>query len=448
MPKKGWPPLKKIKFCIVEDDANFRDVFASLLEKHGPVDQVGSLSQGLQYLQKQKPDILFLDLDLDLEEKAGMQLIQAAAAQKIYNVVLTSYDDSATIEQCLQLGANDYFVKGDEPSLLEDLISKYQLENQPTDQENLIPTYNQDFAEKLQWLRQQATSDLAVLLTGATGCGKTYLAEKIHQASGRKGKMISLNCSSLPKDLFESEMFGHKKGSFSGAQQDYKGKMAEAHQGTLYLDEIDSMPLALQAKLLKAIEEKQFYPVGSNQLVQSNFRLITSAQNNLPEMVEKKQFREDLYYRISFFKLQIPTLKERKEDILALLQAMLSGPRRYFFSHEFSKQVQNYNWPGNLRELKILACQLELNRRSYLDEQSLKNFFNPKEQVSLKDGLLSLEQKKMAQQIGLDGFIQTARKEIIDHFLNENSGEVNKTIKALGISSASFYRWKESSLST
>jgi hypothetical protein len=189
----------------------------------------------------------------------------------------------------------------------EDIIAKYKrLYKKPTNTEFLYTNHPQ-FKQNLEFLLGNAKTEFPILLSGPTGSGKTFFAKQLHMKSELKGSFVQVNCSAIPKELFESEMFGHEKGAFSGAVSKYTGKIAEANGGTLYLDELDSMPLEQQAKLLKVIEEKEFSAVGSNKVQKSQFRLICSAQKDLKKMIEEGRFREDLYYRISIIETRIPT---------------------------------------------------------------------------------------------------------------------------------------------
>jgi Nif-specific regulatory protein len=231
----------------------------------------------------------------------------------------------------------------------------------------------------LRQARQVGPSRATVLLRGESGTGKELLAEAIHQASPRKDKpLIKLNCAALPSELVESELFGHQKGAFTGAFQTKKGLFEVANQGALFLDEIGELSLDAQAKVLRAIQEKEIQRVGSETTITVDVRLITATHRPLEELLEQGKFREDLYYRINVFPIFIPPLRERREDILPLAEHFLSD-----FSGEYDKKIKRisspavdllvqYHWPGNVRELRncieraVLVCEEEVIRTYHM----------------------------------------------------------------------------------
>jgi two-component system nitrogen regulation response regulator GlnG len=234
-------------------------------------------------------------------------------------------------------------------------------------------------------------------------------------------------------------MFGYEKGAFSGAEKKYEGKILDAHEGTLYLDEIDSMPINQQAKLLKVIEDKEFYPVGSNKIQRSNFRLVCSSQRDLRQMMIEGTFREDLYYRISFIDIRILPLNERKDDIIPLLKNMLKGPRRYQITAEAATLIKEHSWPGNLRELQIFATNLELSKESKITDRLVRKILIPNEESG---DFFTEDQKKKIISLGLNGFLELMKKEAIELILRDTRNNVSQTTNKLKISPATYYRWK------
>lgn len=431
---------KQIKICIVEDDPAFRDTFAALLEKYGNVTQLSDYRSAIQYLKFNRPDMLFIDMELN-GEKTGHKIVEFASQKDIHCIVVSGLDDEDIINECINLGAKDYFVKGDELSLIKEIINKYKKTYRKPSNSEFTHTNHPIFKEKLEFLLENAKSNFSVLLTGPTGSGKTFFAKQLHMKSEVVGNFVAVNCSSIPKELFESEMFGHQKGAFSGALSNYDGKFLEAHNGTLYLDEIDSMPLAQQAKLLKVIEDKEFYPIGSNKLQKSNFRLICSAQKDLKKMIENGEFREDLYYRISFIETKIPALADRVCDIVPLLKVMLKGPRRYYFSPDFKSFIESLPWQGNLRELQIFASNIELANESKLTEKLAITILNRKKQ---EPELLTNFHIEKIKELGLENFIEMIRADAFKRFHSENNSNAEETSKALKVNLQTFYRrWRQ-----
>ncbi|MGI9518276.1 MAG: sigma-54 interaction domain-containing protein, partial [Pirellulaceae bacterium] len=208
-------------------------------------------------------------------------------------------------------------------------------------------------------LERVADSDASILLTGESGTGKELVARTIHQKSGRAGKpFVAVNCGALPEALLESELFGHVKGAFTDARSDRKGLFVEAHGGTLFLDEIGEMPVSMQVKLLRALEENQVRPVGGNQEIEIDVRLLSATNLDLASAIEENRFREDLYYRINVIQLELPPLRSRGTDVLKIAQhfvehfAERSGKAVTGVSDQAAKRLLDYSWPGNIRELR------------------------------------------------------------------------------------------------
>jgi PAS domain S-box-containing protein len=222
----------------------------------------------------------------------------------------------------------------------------------------------------LQLAQQMCDSTSPCLILGETGSGKSLLAKYIHQHSPRRdAPFVVVNCASIPNDLFESELFGHKRGAFTGAMKDKTGLFAQAEGGTLFLDEISELPLAMQAKLLHAVQEREYRPVGANAMRQADVKLLTASNRDLFAMVHNGAFREDLYYRLTVFEIQLPPLRQRRDDLLPLVYFYLNHfNQRYeklrHFSEEALTVMQTYNWPGNVRELAHVIERLVVTAQS------------------------------------------------------------------------------------
>lgn len=288
-----------------------------------------------------------------------------------------------------------------------------------------------DIVEKM---RRVATTDVTVLIEGETGTGKEILAREIHNNSPRKnGPFVVINCAAIPKDLLESELFGHVKGAFTGAITTREGRFQLASGGTLFLDEIGDMPLALQVKLLRALQEKVVNKVGSNRAEEVDVRIICATNQNLEEMVRTKRFRSDLYYRINIVRFYLPPLRDRGGDIMLIAKFFLDKYRKEYgsnvegFSINAVKAINNYNWPGNIRELENrIKKAVILSRHPLIEREDLEI------QLEVDAPLLPLAQAREEFQ----------RKYILEA-LRKNGGNRTKTAKDLGVDPRTIFRYLE-----
>jgi DNA-binding NtrC family response regulator len=275
---------------------------------------------------------------------------------------------------------------------------------------------------------------------GESGTGKSHLARAIHHLSKRKGYFVEINCAALTGDTLRSELFGHTKGSFTGAVSDTVGKLSHAHNGTLFLDEIGSMSFDMQEALLKAIEEKSYYPIGSNKLVKSDFRVISATLDNLEAKIRTGKFRFDLFQRISGYTMTQPKLSDRKEDILPFLKNKLQGKRKILFKEEARKFLETYQWPGNLRELSNFAELISQSESSVIQLDEVKAFLRISK-VQSATSLLTDEQYNRIKEVGLREFMDQLSMEIMEMALEENQHVATKAIAELKISTATFYKY-------
>ncbi|PMP63676.1 MAG: RNA polymerase subunit sigma-54 [Caldimicrobium thiodismutans] len=261
----------------------------------------------------------------------------------------------------------------------------------------LLETRNSQMAEVIKIIKRVAPSSSTVLILGESGTGKEVLARYLHFCSQRKGPFIAVNCAAIPEELLEAELFGYEKGAFTGAIKSKPGKFEQAEGGTLFLDEIGDLPLKLQAKLLRAIQEKQIERLGGERPIKVNTRIVAATNQNLEALVKEKRFREDLYFRLNVISVEIPPLRERKEDIPLLCKFLLKkicereNIREKSISDRVMKIFMKYHWPGNIRELEnLLERMVILSEGEELDVEDLpphlKNFEEPK--VEKKDNLL------------------------------------------------------------
>jgi two-component system, NtrC family, response regulator AlgB len=362
-----------LNVLVVDDEANIRKTLAVCLESRGhQVTAVSNVRDARTEADRQVFDLAFVDLRLGTEN--GLELIPALLSLSpwLKIVVITAYASVDTAVEAMKRGATDYIPKPftpDQVALVTERVAVVRSMEQRIAalQENLdrlhpeisFSSHHPGMQRAIELARQVAQSDAVVMLRGPSGTGKTVLARAIHEWSRRAGKPLGIvSCPTLSPDLLESELFGHIKGAFTGAVRDNPGRVAACEGGTLFLDEISDLPLPLQPKLLRFIQDREYERVGDHQTRKANVRIITATNANLDNLVKEHRFREDLYYRLNVIQIEIPSLRERPEDVEALATTMLGffGTQNHKifrgFSEEALKALREYSWPGNIRELR------------------------------------------------------------------------------------------------
>jgi len=360
---------------LIDDENRLRQVLARVLELEGYlVLQAPDARRGLQTLAEHASEILVILSDVKLPDGHGVALLPRyqAAAPLAEIILLTAYGTVPDGVQAMKQGAFDYLTKGDSDDQLVVVVARAvekaqlrrrvaELEKQVGQQYTFEAMIGQSVAlSKAKALAQRvAPTDSTVLLEGPTGAGKELFAQAIHQASARRGRpFVAVNCSAFPKDLLESELFGYKKGAFTGALSDKKGLLEAASGGTLFLDEIGELDLAVQAKFLRVLETQEFTKLGDTRPTRVNVRLIAATNRNLRQEAAEGHFRPDLYYRLSVFELAVPPLSARPADVAPLAEHFLRlfaaklRKRLPGFEPEALARLARYPWPGNVRELK------------------------------------------------------------------------------------------------
>ncbi len=358
---------------ILDDEEPIRKLLSRLIGLEGfDVFQVASINAAKKILQQKEIDIILCDVKLP--DGNGVDFVKELKSNypQTETILLTAYGNIPDGVTAIKNGAFDYIVKGDDNDkiipLLHRASEKVQLEKRIHQLEKQVgKKYSFDsiigsssgILTAISLAKKVANNDTTVLLLGETGSGKEVFAQAIHNESKRKSHaFVALNCSAFSKDLLESELFGHKAGAFTGAVKDKKGLMEEAHNGTLFLDEIGEMHPDLQSKLLRVLETREFIKVGDTQSIQVNVRIIAATNRQLQQEVMDGKFREDLFYRLNVFTIELPPLRERREDIAQLAEYYLSyfarkmGKKLKPISHSVIKKLEQQRWKGNIRELK------------------------------------------------------------------------------------------------
>ena len=357
-----------LSILIVEDDITFSLMLTTWLGKKGfVVRSSSSVSDAKRRLGEEAFDLVISDLRLP--DSDGIDLLKwlKSTHPSLPLIMMTSYAEIQTAVQAMKLGAADYIAKPLNPDELLGKIKElvYVEEKAParvpvsSAPDLYIEGQSQAARQLYEHVRLVAPTDMSVLVTGASGTGKEYIARRIHEQSNRsKAPFVAVDCGAIPKELAASEFFGHVKGSFTGAIENKTGAFVAAQGGTIFLDEIGDLTYEVQVQLLRALQERKVKPIGSNQEIAINVRLISATNENLRQAIEKGDFREDLYHRINEFTIRIPDLKERKEDLLLFANHFLDLANSELqkdiigFDNDTMQLFQSYSWPGNLRQMK------------------------------------------------------------------------------------------------
>jgi len=364
--------VNKPTVLVVDDEEKIQKLLALNLRNSYRVIVAGNVDEAVAYLEKGEVDLVLTDLKLPGEDGIAMLKKVKVFDSSIPVVLMTAYGTVENAVEAMKLGAFDYLLKpvkmkevvvtvqkalsyrfllAENRRLKEQLKGIYSFEN--------IVCVSPRMQQILKLVKQVAESKVTVLIQGETGTGKELIARMIHRASPRASKpFVAVNCSAIPEELLESEFFGHEKGAFTSAVTRKKGKFELADGGSLFLDEVSEMPLSLQPKLLRVLEEQTFTRVGGVDSIQVDVRLIAATNRDLQTEVESGRFRKDLYYRLKVVPIVLPPLRERREDIASLVRLFLkkhagnTGSKVAGISREALSILENYHWPGNVRELE------------------------------------------------------------------------------------------------
>jgi DNA-binding NtrC family response regulator len=457
---------------VIDDEPDIRESLEILLSAEGyRVDLAPNATEGLKRLENSTFDLVLLDLMMP--DKSGMQVLEEIRGRDRETPIflITAYGSVEVAVNALKRGANDYFSKPwDNEKLLveiEHMISKRQLEQENTElkralrQRYSFPNIvgkSDRMLKILDLVGQVAASRATILITGETGTGKELIANAIHAHSARADHpFVPVHSGSVPPDLLESALFGHVKGAYTGAISSRKGYFETANRGTIFFDEIGTISLETQTKLLRVIQEREFMPLGSTETVRVDVRIVAATNADLKKLVEEGRFREDLYYRLNVINLALPPLRERKEDIPALVDHFFTkycreneklldenNRSRLYFEPDAMQILMDHTWPGNVRELEnvveravVLAAQPPVSAdvlpEHLLDARGLRIRRDESGKLasdaSLFEIVADFERRKIIEQLETSDWSQTAAAEALRIPLST----LNQKIKRLNI---------------
>ena len=435
---------KKAEILVVDDEAIIRDSLRDWLSDAGyQVFTAENGHQALEIIEKERLGIVISDLVMPGMD--GIELMKRAKdiLPNIEVIIITAYGSIATAIAAMKEGAYDYIEKPFCPERAELLVKKL-VEHQGLIEENIslhqkleeryrfenIIAKSPKMQQVIEVIKIVAKSNATVLIIGDSGTGKELVARAIHSQSHRRGKpFIAVSCAALPESLLESELFGHEKGSFTGAYAQKKGKIEIANRGSLFLDEIGDMSANIQVHLLRVLEEKEFTRVGGNELIKVDVRVVSATNKDLKKAIASGQFREDLYYRLNVVTIELPPLSERKEDIPLLAQHFLKKfaveNQKEFtgFSPEATDFLLKYEWPGNVRELEnAIERAVILAKNPYIEVTDLP-----------QQNLLLARPAPLGKDLK-----EVERNHILD-ILTQTRGNYSETARILGISRMTLY---------
>lgn len=425
------------KILIVDDEASHRSMLKLHLEREGyKTEEASNGLEALNLVKKHKFSAMLLDLKMDVLD--GLALLEIIRKQNI-NLAVIVITAVGTIEKAVKatkLGAVDFITKPVDINYLLELLKKIRPNkstNSESSKENFVfeGVFHHDSPMKdvVENLKLVAPTDAKILILGESGVGKEIVATAIHKNSKRANNpFIAVNCGAINENLIESELFGHIKGAFTGAISDRIGKFEEANGGTLFLDEIAELPLLSQVKLLRVLQEKTIEKIGSTKTIKVDVRIIAATNKDLKTLVEEGKFREDLFYRINVFPINIPPLRERKMDMPLLVEFFIKKYARKYekivlnTTNEFMDRLYKYNFPGNVRELENLIERAVIVARS------------EKLDIDL------LPELKNSEDVAIDNLnINNKEIELIKTALRKAKGNKSKAANILGISRKSLY---------
>ncbi len=433
------------KILVVDDDQNLLKVINMRLEAHGyQVLTAFKAENAIESAKQEAFDLALVDLKLNGKDGIELMLELHQFNPEMPVIILTAYGTIDSAVKAMKKGAYSYLTKPfdfdelllqvnsclEKSSLLKEVTNLRSMVKTKYGFENIIGKSGK-MKKVLEQVAQAAESDSSVYIEGESGTGKELIAKILHVASMRKdGPFVAISCAAIPENLLESELFGYEKGAFTGAARSRKGHLSQAEKGSLLLDEMSEMPLSMQAKLLRVLQEKEFYPLGGEKLIKMDTRIIVASNKNLASEVEKGNFREDLFYRIHVIPIKLPPLRERKESIPLLAKHFLK-----IYSKKIKKKIRGFapsaiqklilhSWPGNVRELEnTIECAVAMATKDVITEDMV------------------LQTRKIEQEslVPLKAAKQNFEKNYIIQLIEITQGNVSQAAKLAGKYRADLY---------
>ncbi len=444
------------KILVIDDELSMREFLEIFLQKEGyHVESAASGEEGLERIESEKFDLIICDIMMP--RVSGMEILKRAREldKNSMVIMITAYASPENAVEAMKIGAYDYITKPFQVDEIKLVVNK-ALEKTRLLEENLrlrkevesrykfrnLVGASRPMQEVFDLIRKIAPTKANILVLGESGTGKELAAKAVHYNSDRADKaMVTINCGAIPSELLESELFGHLKGSFTGAYHDKRGLFEAAHQGTIFLDEIGETPLHIQVKLLRAIQEKTFKPVGGVKDKSVDVRVIAASNRDLQEAVKQGVFREDLYYRLNVIQIRMPPLRERMDDIPLLVEHFINR-----FSEEIGKEVsgisekamnilREHDWPGNIRELEnTIERAISLAYSDTIMPDNLPDkLVSGKSEPSLSSGF-SIPEEGME----MEKYLEEMERTLVLEALQKSGGVKKRAAELLGISFRSF----------
>ena len=440
--------MKKRRILVIDDERSIRETLSEILTDEGyAVTAVESGEDGLRRFLEEAFDLVFLDVWL--RDRDGLSLLEAADGRlsEVPVVMISGHANVETAVRAVRLGAYDFLEK---PLSLErvvltaqkaierrDLLAEVAKFRGRRESESELLGESAPMRKLREEIARVAPTDARVLITGENGTGKELVARHIHRLSERReAPLVEVNCAAIPEDLIESELFGHSRGSFTGASEDRRGKFEEADGATLFLDEVADMSAKTQAKVLRALQEGRFTRVGGSRAIASDARVLSATNKTLAEEIRRGAFREDLYFRLAVVPIHVPPLRERTDDIPLLAEHFLReasarfGRKPKSLSAAAVEALEAYRWPGNVRELKNLIERLMI--------------LSPSEEVQREDLPSEFREGELAETAVGQAPLRDARDDFERRYilaaLKKNRGNVSRTAEALDLERSNLYR--------
>jgi len=430
---------KKATILVVDDEHGVRQSFNMVLKDEYNVLLAGTGEEAVDIFTKNTVDLVLLDILLP--DIYGIDLLEKFKEidPNAEIIMVTAVKEIQTAVKAIKLGAYEYIIK---PFIVDDVLTvisraleKRNLLREVTYLRNEVKRYypfermvgkHKKLREIFELLSTISESEGAVLIQGESGTGKELVARAIHNLGQRKDQLfVVVNCAAIPATLMESEIFGHTKGAYTGATSTTIGKLEIANKGTVFLDDVDTLDISMQAKLLRVIQEKEFERLGSTKVIKADVRFIAASNKDINKLISQEEFRDDLFYRLNVFPIKVPSLRERKSDIPLLLSHFLgtnakkSGKAPKKFSNNAVKALTEYDWPGNVRELQNMV-----ERLFTITKDSV---------IRLKDISIPIIEKRQFIEMTLKNAVKIFEKEYIEETLEFTNGGRKKTAEILGI---------------